>query len=89
MLLLMTMMQIPCMQMMMMIMMMLSAADDDDDANNDDDTAEYVIPETDKGLKERFNHLFIEFTRTKEHGHKLNVLLSEMLNRGLVTPMDY
>ena len=63
-------------------------ADDDDDANNDD-TAEYVIPETDEVLKERCNHLFIEFTRTKEHGPELNVLLGEMLNRGLVTPEEY
>ena len=67
----------------------LDAAVDDDDANDDDDTAEYVIPETDEGLKERFNHLFIEFTRAKEHGSELNVLLDEMLNRGLVTPEEY
>ena len=66
-----------------------AADDDDDDDANDDDTAEYVIPETDEGLKERFNHLFIEFTRTKEHGSELNVLLGEMLNRGLVTPEEY
>ena len=62
---------------------------DDDDDDDDDDTAEYVIPETDEGLKERFNHLFIEFKRTKEHGPELNVLLGEMLNRGLVTPDEY
>ena len=66
-----------------------AADDDDDDANDDDDTAEYVIPETDEGLKERFNHLFNEFTRTKEHGPELNVVLGEMLNRGLVTPEEY
>ena len=47
------------------------------------------IPETDEGLKERFNHLFIEFTRTKEHVPELKVLLGEMLNRGLVTPEEY
>ena len=69
-----------------------AAADDDDDdhdANVDDDTAEYVIPETDEGLKKRFNQLFIEFTRTKEHKHELHVLLDEMLNRGLVIPEEY
>ena len=63
--------------------------DDDDDANDDDDTAEYVIPEADEGLKERFNQLFIEFTRIKEHGPELNLLLDEMLNRGLVAPIVY
>ena len=62
--------------------------DDDDDAN-DDDTAEYVIPETEECLKKRFNQLFIEFTRTKEHGLELNVLLDEMLNQGLVIPEEY
>ena len=66
-----------------------AAADDDDDANDDDDTAEYVIPETDKGLKKRFNKLLIEFTRTKEHGPELNILLDEMINRGLVIPEEY
>ena len=66
-----------------------AAAADDDDANDDDDTAEYVIPETDEGLKKRFNQLFIEFTRTKEHGPELNVLWGEMLNRGLVIPEKY
>ena len=48
-----------------------------------------MIPETDKGLKKRFNQLFIEFTRTKEHEPELNVLLDEMLNRGLVIPEGY
>ena len=48
-----------------------------------------MIPETAEGLKERFNHLFIEFTRTKEHGPELNGLLDEMLNRGLVIPEEY
>ena len=65
-------MMVMMMMMMMMLIMMMTP-------NNDDDTAEYVIPETDEGLKERFNHLFIEFTRTKEHGPELNVLLGEML----------
>ena len=36
--------------------------DEDDDDVNGDDTAEYVIPETEEGLKKRFNQLFIEFT---------------------------
>ena len=48
-----------------------------------------MIPETDKGLKKRFNQLFIEFTQTKKHGPELDVLLDEMLNRGLVIPEEY
>ena len=47
--------------------------------------------DTDEGLKDRFNHLFIKFTREKqyEHGHELTLLLDEMLDRGLVTPIEY
>ena len=37
----------------------------------------------------RFNQLFIEFTRTEEHGPELTLLLDEMLNRGLVIPEEY
>ena len=48
-----------------------------------------MIPEADEGLRERFNQLFIEFTRTKEHGPELNILLDEMLNRGLVVPIEH
>ena len=48
-----------------------------------------MIPETDKGRKERFDHLFIEFTRIKEHRPELNVHLEEMLNRGLVISEEY
>ena len=66
-----------------------AGGDDYDDANVDDDTAEYVIPETAEGLKKRFNQQFIEFTRTKEHGSELYVLLDEMLNRGLVISEEY
>ena len=47
------------------------------------------MPEAAEGLKERFNQLFIEFTRTKEYGPELNLLLDEMLKRGLVVPIVY
>ena len=66
--------------------------DDDDDREQDGGTEEtIVVPDTDEGLKDRFNHLFIKFTREKqyEHGHELTVLLDEMLYRGLVTPIEY
>ena len=65
---------------------------DDDDLEHDGGTEErIVVPDTDEGLKDRFNHLFIKFTREKqyEHRYELTVLLDEMLDRGLVTPIEY
>ena len=59
---------------------------DDDDPEQDKETEEkIVVPDTDQGLKDRFNHLFIKFTREKqyEHGHELTLLL----DRGLVAPL--
>ena len=47
---------------------------DNDDPEQDEGTEErIVVPDTDEGLKDRFNHLFIKFTREKqyEHGHEL------------------
>ena len=57
-------------------------ADDNDDDDDDDANDE-------EGLKKRFNQVFIEFTPTKQHRLELNVLLDEMLNRGLVIPEEY
>ena len=70
--------------------------DDDDDGDDDDRESvegteeKIVVPDTDEGLKDRFDHLFIKFTREKpyEHRHELTVLLNEMLDRGLVTPIE-
>ena len=50
---------------------------DDDDREQDKGTAEkLVILDTDEGLSDRFNHLFIKFTREKqyEHGHEFTLL---------------
>ena len=66
--------------------------DDDDDREQDEGTEEKnLVPDTDEGLKEIFTNLFIKFTREKqyEHGHELTELLDEMLDRGLVTPIEY
>ena len=64
---------------------------DDDDREQDEGKEEIiVVPDTDEGLKDRFNHLFIKFTREKqcEHGHELTVLLDEMLH-GLFASIEY
>ena len=60
--------------------------DSDAAANN-----KIVVPDTDEGLRDQFNQLFVEFTRDKkhEHGHKLTVLLDEILERGTITPLEY
>ena len=66
--------------------------DGDDDREQDEGTEEnIVVPDTDEGLKDRFNHLFIKFTREKQYedGHELTILLDEMFDRGLVTPTEY
>ena len=59
---------------------------DADGANN-----KIVVPDTDEGLRDQFNQLFVEFTRDKKHkhGHELTVLLDEMLERGSIAPMEY
>ena len=65
---------------------------DDDDREQDEGTEErIVVPDTDQGLKDRFNHPLIKFTREKqyEHAHELTLLLDEMLDRGLVAPIEY
>ena len=50
-----------------------------------------MIPDTAEGLEDRYNHLFLEFTREKqyENGHELAILSDKMLDRGLVTPIEY
>ena len=65
---------------------------DDDDREQDKGTDEKIlVPDTNEGLKDRFNYLFVKFTREKqyEHGLELTVLLDEMLDRGVVTSIDY
>ena len=59
---------------------------DADEANN-----KIVVPDTDEGLRDQFNPLFVEFTRDKkhDHGHELTVLLGEMLERGSIAPLEY
>ena len=50
-----------------------------------------MVLDTGEVLKDRFYHLFIKFTREKqnEHGHEFTLLLDEMLDRGLVAPIEY
>ena len=50
-----------------------------------------MVPDTDEGLRDQFNHLFVEFTRDEkhEHGHELPVLLDEMLVCGSIVPLEY
>ena len=50
-----------------------------------------MIPDDDGELEDRFNHLLIEYTREKksDSGHELAILLDKMLDRGLVTAVEY
>ena len=50
-----------------------------------------MVPDTDEGLRDQFNQLFVEFTRDKKHKHRheLTVLLDEMLEHGTITPLEY
>ena len=53
---------------------------------------EKEAPQTDdEDLEDRFNHLLIEYTREKksESGQDLAILLDKMLDRGLVTAVEY
>ena len=47
--------------------------------------------QTEEGLRDQFNQLFVGFTRDKkhEHGHGLTVLLDEMSERGFITLLKY
>ena len=64
-----------------------SGEDTENEGNSDadEDNNKIVVPDTDEGLRDQFNQLFVEFTRDKkyEHGHELTVLLDEMLKRGV------
>ena len=42
---------------------------EDMEAKNDEVNNEIVVPGTDEGLRDRFNQLFVEFTREKKHEH--------------------
>ena len=63
----------------------------------DDDQEQHIekqlspTDEDDEELEDRFNHLLIEYTREKkpESGHELAMLLDIMLDRGLVTAIEY
>ena len=54
---------------------------------------EKELPQTDydQDLEDRFNHFLIEYTREKksESGQELAILLDKMLDRGLVTAVEY
>ena len=65
---------------------------DDDDREQGEGTEEkLVVPDNDEVLKDRVNLLFIKFTKEKQNGHgnEFILLLDEMLDRGLVTPIEY
>ena len=49
------------------------------DSDVDETNNKIVVPDTDEGLRDQFNQLFVEFTRDKKHEHELTVLLDEML----------
>ena len=61
------------------------------DADADEANNKIVVPDTDEGLRDQLNQLFVEFTRDKKHGHghELTVLLDEMLECGTITPLEY
>ena len=67
-------MQISCMQMMMTMMMMdddddeeeeEDDDDDNDDDDDDDDTAEYVIHETDEGLRKDLTNCLLNLSEPR------------------------
>ena len=84
--------------------MIIGSSDDDDageqsssedtenegDSDADEGNNEIVIPDTDQGLRDQFNQLFVEFTKDKKHedGHELTILLDEMLERGSISPLE-
>ena len=60
----------------------------------DDEQEQHIekqIPDDAEDLEDRFNHLLIEYTREKkaESGQELAMLLDIMLDRGLVTAVEY
>ena len=61
------------------------------EAENDEANNEIVLSDTVEGLRDRFNQLFIAFTREKktEHRHELALLLDEMLDLESITPLEY
>ena len=67
--------------------------DDDQEIMDQDQQIEKDVAQTDgdQELEDRFNHLLIEYTREKksESGQELAILLDKMLDRGLVTAVEY
>ena len=61
------------------------------DSDADEVNNKIVVPDTDEGLRNQFNQLFVEFTRDKKHKHQheLTVLLDEMIERESIAPMEY
>ena len=62
-----------------------------EDDDQEQPTENQMIPDDDDELQDRFNHLLIEYTREKkpESGRELAMLLDIMLDRGLVTAVEY
>ena len=61
-----------------------------DDSDSDDSDLNFAEPpelprDSDSDLKDKFNHLFVEYSREHKNGKELAMLLDQMLERGLVT----
>ena len=65
--------------------------DNEGESNADEASNKIVVPDTDEGLRDQFNQLFVEFTRDEkhEHGHELTVLLDEMLEPGSIASLEH
>ena len=52
---------------------------------------EFTLPDTIEGVRDRFNKLYVEFTRHNRHEHTNEpmYLLDEMLRQGAITPIEY
>ena len=64
---------------------------EDDDQEQHIEKQQLAPPDDAAELEDRFNHLLIEYTREKksESGRELAILLDKMLDRGLVTAVEY
>ena len=60
-----------------------------DKSDFDMEGEEFIIPDTIKGIRERFNELYVEFVRKGKHRRALEFLLDEMLRRGAIDPIEY
>ena len=66
-------------------------SENEGDSDPDEANKKIMVPDTDEGLRDQFNQIFVKFTRNKklEHGHELSVLLDEVLERGSIVPLGY